>query len=58
MLASCESWPSYLSPAQRLRNPPESFTRKPYQTAMQLVREGRAGDVLDYVDAVDAGVHA
>lgn len=28
------------------------------QTAMQLVRGGRAGDVLDYVDAVDAGVHA
>lgn len=28
------------------------------QTAMQLVRGGRADDVLDYVDAVDAGVHA
>jgi hypothetical protein len=28
------------------------------QTAMQLVRTGRADDVLDYVDAVDAGVHA
>ena len=28
------------------------------RTAMQLVREGRAGDVLDYVDAVDAGVFA
>lgn len=28
------------------------------QTAMQLVRGGRAGEVLDYVDAVDAGVHA
>ena len=27
-------------------------------TAMQLVREGRASDVLDYVDAVDAGVYA
>ncbi|MDN5928122.1 MAG: MbcA/ParS/Xre antitoxin family protein [Hyphomicrobiales bacterium] len=27
------------------------------QTAMQLVRDGRAEDVLDYVDAVDAGVH-
>ena len=27
------------------------------QTAMQLVRAGRAEDVLDYVDAVDAGVH-
>jgi len=27
-------------------------------TAMQLVREGRAGEVLDYVDAVDAGVFA
>ena len=28
------------------------------QTAMQLVKAGRANDVLDYVDAVDAGVHA
>lgn len=28
------------------------------QTAMQLVRAGRAQDVLDYIDAVDAGVHA
>jgi len=28
------------------------------QTAMQLVRSGRAGEVLDYIDAVDAGVHA
>jgi hypothetical protein len=28
------------------------------QTAMQLVRNGRAEDVLDYIDAVDAGVHA
>jgi len=28
------------------------------QTAMQLVRSGRAAEVLDYVDAVDAGVHA
>ena len=28
------------------------------QTAMQLVQNGRAGDVLDYIDAVDAGVHA
>ena len=28
------------------------------QTAMQLVRDGRAADVLNYVDAVDAGVHA
>lgn len=27
-------------------------------TAMQLVRNGRADDVLDYIDAVDAGVHA
>jgi hypothetical protein len=27
-------------------------------TAMQLVREGRAADVMDYIDAVDAGVHA
>jgi len=28
------------------------------QTAMQLVRNGRADEVLDYIDAVDAGVHA
>jgi uncharacterized protein (DUF2384 family) len=28
------------------------------RTAMQLVREGRAEEVLDYIDAVDAGVHA
>ncbi len=28
------------------------------QTAMQLVRNGRAEDVLDYIDAIDAGVHA
>jgi Protein of unknown function (DUF2384) len=28
------------------------------QTAMQLVRSGRVDDVLEYVDAVDAGVHA
>lgn len=28
------------------------------QTAMQLVRDGRADDVLDYIDAVDAGMHA
>ena len=27
-------------------------------TAMQLVRGGRAEEVLDYIDAVDAGVHA
>ncbi|MCM2474637.1 DUF2384 domain-containing protein [Rhizobium sp. CG5] len=28
------------------------------QTAMQLVRDGRADDVMDYIDAVDAGIHA
>ena len=28
------------------------------QTAMQLVRGGRADDVLDYIDAIDAGLHA
>ncbi len=28
------------------------------QTAMQLVRGGRADDVLEYIDAIDAGVHA
>ena len=28
------------------------------QTAMQLVRDGRADEVLEYIDAVDAGVHA
>jgi len=27
-------------------------------TAMQLVKAGRASDVLDYIDAIDAGVHA
>lgn len=27
------------------------------QTAMQLVRGGRTEEVLDYIDAVDAGVH-
>lgn len=27
-------------------------------TAMQLVRLGRAEEVLDYIDAVDAGIHA
>ena len=27
-------------------------------TAMQLVKDGRANDVLEYVDAVDAGVFA
>ena len=28
------------------------------QTAMQLVRDGRADEVLDYIDAVGAGIHA
>lgn len=28
------------------------------QTAMQLVRTGRGDEVLDYIDAVDAGLHA
>ena len=28
------------------------------QTAMQLVKSGRADEVLDYIDAVDAGLHA
>ncbi|MBB4196259.1 hypothetical protein CCR94_05400 [Rhodoblastus sphagnicola] len=28
------------------------------QTAMQLARAGRADEVLDYIDAVDSGVHA
>lgn len=28
------------------------------RTAMQLVQEGRASDVLEYIDAVDAGVYA
>nr|WP_243444694.1 antitoxin Xre/MbcA/ParS toxin-binding domain-containing protein [Sphingosinicella humi] len=27
-------------------------------TAMQLVRAGRADEVLGYIEAVDAGVHA
>lgn len=28
------------------------------QTAMQLVQAGRGSDVLEYIDAVDAGIHA
>ncbi|MGY6706703.1 MbcA/ParS/Xre antitoxin family protein [Oceaniradius stylonematis] len=28
------------------------------QTAMQLVRSGRADEVLEYIDAIDAGVYA
>ncbi|RLQ87499.1 MbcA/ParS/Xre antitoxin family protein [Notoacmeibacter ruber] len=28
------------------------------QTAMQLVRDGRAEEVMDFIDAVDAGVYA
>jgi hypothetical protein len=28
------------------------------QTAMQLVKAGRVDEVLEYIDAVDAGVHA
>lgn len=28
------------------------------QTAMLLVKKGRASDVLEYIDAVDAGVYA
>ena len=28
------------------------------QTAMQLVRDGKADEVLAFIDAVDAGVHA
>lgn len=28
------------------------------QTAMQLVQDNRADDVLAYIDAVDAGIHA
>jgi hypothetical protein len=27
-------------------------------TAMQLVRDGKAAEVMDYIDAVEAGVHA
>ncbi len=27
-------------------------------TAMQLVRDGRAEEVMGYIDAVDAGIHA
>ncbi len=27
-------------------------------TAMQLVRDGHAAEVMDYIDAVEAGVHA
>lgn len=28
------------------------------RTAMQLVQEGKAQQVLEYIDAVDAGIHA
>ena len=28
------------------------------QTAMKMVRDGRSQDVLEFIDAVDAGVHA
>lgn len=28
------------------------------QTAMQLVKAGRADEVLEFIDAIDAGVHA
>jgi uncharacterized protein (DUF2384 family) len=28
------------------------------QTAMQLVQSGKAAEVMDYIDAVDAGIHA
>lgn len=28
------------------------------RTAMQLVREGRANEVLEYINAVDAGIYA
>ena len=28
------------------------------QTAMQLVLDGRAAEILEYIDAVDAGIHA
>ena len=28
------------------------------QTAMQLVKDNRADDVLTYIDAIDAGIHA
>ena len=28
------------------------------QTAMQLIHDNRADDVLTYIDAVDAGIHA
>ncbi len=28
------------------------------QTAMNLIQDGRGSDVLEYIDAVDAGIHA
>jgi hypothetical protein len=28
------------------------------QSAMQLVQDGRADEVMAYIDAVDAGIHA
>ena len=44
--ASRESWSSYLSPGQELRNPAESFTRKPYESAQECVVAQRSLDVL------------
>ncbi|MCZ0964616.1 antitoxin Xre/MbcA/ParS toxin-binding domain-containing protein [Paracoccus benzoatiresistens] len=37
---------------------PEPLSRFSGSTAMQLTREGRATEVLDYIEAIDAGVHA
>ena len=36
----------------------EPLTGLSSQTAMSLVKLGRADEVLDYIDATDAGIHA
>lgn len=36
----------------------EPLPRFSGQTAMQLVQDNRSNDVLTYIDAVDAGIHA
>ncbi|MEL6510394.1 MAG: hypothetical protein AAFQ47_17260 [Pseudomonadota bacterium] len=47
---------SYLMAYAWFRSEPLSgFSNR---TAMQLVRAGQAGDVLEYIDAVDAGIFA
>lgn len=44
---------------KRLREMVEILSRvAPRFGSMQLAKAGRAADVMDYIDAVDAGVHA